>query len=71
MDIKFFIGPMSKNVVDSIQLFQQNTSKKIGLIPSRRQVDYAGGYANHWTTVQLASDASEITIMSDHGVPGH
>lgn len=70
MDIKFFIGPMSKNVVDSIQLFQQNTSKKIGLIPSRRQVDYTGGYANHWTTAQLASDASEITIMRDHGGPG-
>jgi len=40
MDLKFFIGPMSKNVVDSIIEFQKLSSKKVGVIPSRRQIDY-------------------------------
>ncbi len=70
MDIKFFIGPMSKNVVDSIIEFQDFSSKKVGIIPSRRQVDYFGGYSNHWTTEQIAKYAGELTIMRDHGGPG-
>ena len=40
MEIKFFIGPMSKNIVDSIIEFQTESKNKIGLIPSRRQVDF-------------------------------
>ena len=50
MNIKFFIGPMSKNVVDSIIEFQKSTNHKIGLIPSRRQIEFNGGYCNNWTT---------------------
>ena len=49
-NIKFYIGPMSKNVVDSIIEFTEETGNKIGLIPSRRQVEYNGGYVNNWTT---------------------
>ena len=33
MEIKFFIGPMSKNIVDSIIEFQTESKNKIGLIP--------------------------------------
>ena len=43
MDIKFFIGPMSKNIVDSIIKFQNQSDFKVGLIPSRRQINYDGG----------------------------
>ena len=50
MDIKFFIAPMSKKVVDSIINFKNMYSKKITLIPSRRKVDFKGGYSNNWTT---------------------
>ena len=35
---------MSKNVVDSIIEF----GGELGFIPSRRQVDYNGGYVNNW-----------------------
>ena len=47
---KFYIGPMSKNVVDSIIEFTGETNNKIGFVPSRRQVEYNGGYVNNSTT---------------------
>ena len=50
---KFFIGPMSKNVVDSIIQFSEEENTAIGLIPSRRQVEYSGGYVNNWTTAEF------------------
>ena len=56
--IKYFIGPMSKNIVDSIIEFDGN----FGFIPSRRQVDYNGGYVNNWST-------GEFTKYVDGRVP--
>ena len=44
----FFIGPMSKNVVDCVLTMNEKLDKKFGLIPSRRQIecsDLGGGYA--------------------------
>ena len=70
MDLKFFIGPMSKNVVDSIIEFQKLSSKKVGIIPSRRQIDYLGGYSNNWTTDQISKYSDDLIIMRDHGGPG-
>jgi len=62
--IKFFIGPMSKNVVDSIIEFDGN----FGFIPSRRQVDYNGGYVNNWTTGEFATYVGgRVPIERDHG----
>ena len=52
---KFFIGPMSKNIVDSIIEFNNESNRPIGLIPSRRQVEYSGGYVNNWTTEEFIS----------------
>ena len=62
--IKYFIGPMSKNVVDSIIEFDGN----FGFIPSRRQVDYNGGYVNSWTTGEFATYVNgRVPIERDHG----
>jgi len=62
--IKYFIGPMSKNVVDSIIEFDGN----FGFIPSRRQVDHNGGYVNNWTTGEFATYVSgRVPIERDHG----
>ena len=61
---------MSKNVVDSIIEFQNFSSKKVGIIPSRRQIDYLGGYSNNWTTEQISNYSSDLIIMRDHGGPG-
>ena len=63
-NIKYFIGPMSKNVVDSIIEF----GGEFGFIPSRRQVDYNGGYVNNWTTGEFSKYVNgRVPIERDHG----
>ena len=63
---KYYIGPMSKNVVDSIIEFSNETNHKIGLIPSRRQIEWDGGYVNNWTSKY----ASKLILKRDHSGPG-
>jgi hypothetical protein len=69
---KYYIGPMSKNVVDCTIKHGQKHS--IGLIPSRRQVDFLGGYVNEWDTQTFSeyvkSKNSSILICRDHGGAG-
>ena len=43
---------MSKNVVDAVIEFN---SPSIGFIPSRRQIDFIGGYVNNWTTKEFSN----------------
>lgn len=66
---KYYIGPMSKNVVDCVIKHGQQYS--IGLIPSRRQVDFSGGYVNGWNTQTFSEYVKEknksILICRDHG----
>ena len=70
-EIKFYIGPMSKNVVDAILEFTEETGNKIGFIPSRRQVEYNGGYVNNWTTKEFSEYVKgRVPIERDHGGPG-
>ena len=55
---------MSKNVVDAIIEFDGD----FGFIPSRRQVDYNGGYVNGWTTGEFATYVNgRVPIERDHG----
>jgi len=70
MDIKYFIGPMSKNIVDAIVEFCANTDNIIGLIPSRRQVEWDGGYVNNWTTEEFSKYVTTLPLQRDHGGPG-
>lgn len=70
MNPKYFIGPMSKNVVDSIIEFTTETSHQIGLIPSRRQIEWDGGYVNNWTTKEFSQHAQNILLKRDHSGPG-
>lgn len=64
---------MSKNVVDSILEFQKETGNKIAFIPSRRQIEYNGGYVNNWTTQQFKEYVGDSLIVRDHSGPeqGH
>jgi hypothetical protein len=66
---KYYIGPMSKNVVDCVIKHSQQHS--IGLIPSRRQVDFSGGYVNGWNTETFSSYVkkknSSVLLCRDHG----
>ncbi len=67
-DIKFYIGPMSKNIVDAIIEFVEETNNKIGFIPSRRQVEFNGGYVNNWTTKEFSEYVNgRVLIERDHG----
>lgn len=64
---------MSKTIVDTILDFSKKNNVKIGLIPSRRQIEYTGGYVNRWNTVDFAHyvrgiDSSSV-IIRDHGGP--
>jgi hypothetical protein len=70
MDIKYFIGPMSKNVVDTIVEFCKETENVIAFIPSRRQVEWDGGYVNDWTTEEFSKYVMTLPIQRDHGGPG-
>ena len=70
MKVKYFIGPMSKNIVDAIVEFCSNTGNVIGLIPSRRQVEWDGGYVNNWTTEEFSKYVTTLPLQRDHGGPG-
>jgi hypothetical protein len=66
-NVKYFLCPMSKNIVDAVL---QLGRKDIGLLPSRRQIDYNGGYVG-WNTEQFANYVKgRILIERDHGGAG-
>jgi hypothetical protein len=72
---KIYIGPISKNIVDAIIEFCDETNNKIGLIPSRRQVEHNGGYVNNWTTEEFSeysnkTKKSVLLLKRDHSGPG-
>ena len=67
---KYYIGPMSQNIVDSIIEFCNETNNKIGLIPSRRQVEWDGGYVNNWTTEIFSKYTDKLILKRDHSGPG-
>ena len=73
-EVKFCIGPMSKNIVDTIINYSNDNEIKIILIPSRRQVEMDGGYVNNWKTKDFCqyvrSKTNNIYIERDHGGPG-
>lgn len=73
MNIKFYIGPMTKNVIDSVIDFANEKNINIALIPSRRQIEYYGGYVNKWSTkdfteyVKIKTD--NVILQRDHSGP--
>lgn len=70
---KLFIGPMSLNIVDSIIEYSNENNINIGLIPSRRQVEFDGGYVNKWTTNKFCEyvrgKTDKVCLVRDHGGP--
>ena len=71
---RYCIGPMSKNIVDAILDFSNKNKIPFTFIPSRRQIEYNGGYVNNWTTEEFSKyvkDRSKIVaIQRDHSGPG-
>ena len=71
---KIFLGPMSKNIVDAVIDYSNSFNFPITFIPSRRQIEYNGGYVNNWTTKKFVEYVKKfgkyISIERDHGGPG-
>jgi hypothetical protein len=67
-------GPMSKNIVDSLIKYANNTDTFITIIPSRRQIEWDGGYVNNWKTEDFCKYVKEntdkIALQRDHAGPG-
>lgn len=62
---------MSRNVVDCVIEACTLSNFKIGFIPSRRQIEYNGGYVNNWTTKSFGDYVNgRVVICRDHGGGG-
>tara|TARA_R110000851_G_scaffold80271_1_gene176741 strand:+ start:365 stop:1315 length:951 start_codon:yes stop_codon:yes gene_type:complete len=63
---------MSKEIVETVCELS-NQGILVGLIPSRRQVTYDGGYVNNWNTDEFVkfvrSKTKATLIVRDHGGP--
>ena len=73
---KFYFGPMSLNIVDSVIEISDKEGFNLGFIPSRRQIEcqnLGGGYVNRWTTEKfieyVRSKKSDIVLERDHAGP--
>jgi hypothetical protein len=72
--MNFCYGPMTLNVVNTVIKFSlDHPENKITFIPSRRQIEYNGGYVNNWKTKDFVeyvkSQNDKIIIERDHGGP--
>lgn len=70
---KLYIGPVSKNTIDAAIMVANELNIKLGLIPSRRQVDYLGGYIDFNTekfSLYVRERSGNIMLERDHGGPG-
>lgn len=67
---KYYICPMSKNIVDSVLELDDS---RFGLLPTRRQIDWDGGYVNDWNTKSfydyVRTKNSSIILERDHSGP--
>ena len=68
MSIKYFISPMSFNIVDSVIEFSKK-NPIFGFIPTRRQVDYNSGYVQFNTADFFNYVKNRVPILRDHAGP--
>jgi hypothetical protein len=69
---KLYIGCVSRNTIDATIEYANENDVYLGLIPSRRQIDYDGGYVG-FTSKQLNeyvhSKTNNVILQRDHGGP--
>lgn len=72
--MKLFLGPVSLNTIDATIEFCIENNIELGLIPSRRQIDYDGGYVENFNTESFSkyikNTTNKIKIFRDHGGEG-
>lgn len=72
MNCKLYIGCVSKNTIDAVIEYSNENNIVLGLIPSRRQVDFDGGYINHTNKSlydYVRSRSDNVILQRDHGGP--
>ena len=69
---KLYIGCVSRNTIDATIEYANDHNVSLGLIPSRRQIDYDGGYVG-FTSRELYkyvhSKTNNVVLQRDHGGP--
>lgn len=72
--MKFYVGPVTKNTIDTVIQYANDYQTEFVFIPSRRQIEWDGGYVEHFTTKEFVeyvrSKTKYIQIERDHGGPG-
>jgi hypothetical protein len=69
--VQFFLGPMTRNVVEVALQFHDQYRLPLVFIPSRRQIDMQGGYVEGWTMEMFRRYVgTSAKIERDHGGPG-
>jgi len=69
-DVKFYFGPVTKNVIEAVIEYSNETKETVGFIMSRRQIDYDGGYVGFNTNEfvkYIKSKTDNVIICRDHG----
>jgi len=70
---KIYIGPLSSSIIDTVIKFNYEVSP-VGLIASRRQIEYCGGYVEGWSTKDyfkyVRGKSEKIFLCRDHAGPG-
>lgn len=69
-NIKYYVCPMSRTIADTVLEFSRK-APIFGFIPSRRQIDFNGGYVDStWNTKTFSEYVGgRIPIIRDHGGP--
>jgi hypothetical protein len=68
-DIKFYIGPITQNVIDSVIEVANEKNVKFGFCATRRQIDYDSGYVGYTTSEfvkYVRSKTDKVLICRDH-----
>ena len=72
--MKYFFGVISKNQVDIAIEYATKYNKEVIFIPSRRQIEFNGGYVNNWSTKTFSEYVKlkniSVKIQRGHGGPG-
>lgn len=79
LDFRLAIGPLSKEIVEAVFQYSEQTQRSIGLIASKNQIDYDSGYVENWSTYRYMDFVGALTtvyprakvaVCRDHCGPG-
>lgn len=78
-DFNVSVGPISKEVVEAVFQYSQDTQRPVSLISSKNQIDYDSGYVEGWSTyrymefvnaLKVIYPKAKVAICRDHCGPG-